>query len=106
MIQGGTGPVLVSETQCRYDIMWKTDHACPNNDVITDKCQFTNGEVSFDLTMLEKPKKELSYGVEAKQGETLYEYRIKVCNNGQPCGTGKLFLSMFVSAIDIFNQHS
>ena len=49
---------------------------------ITKECQFSNGEVSFDLTKLEKPKKQMSYGV--TEGD--YEYRIKVCSNGQSCG--------------------
>ena len=87
-IQGGTGPVLITKltkgiVSCEYHIIWRTGHACPNNDVITDKCQFSNGEVSFDLKKLEKHKKEMSYKVTA----TGYEYRIKVCSNGQSCGT-------------------
>lgn len=85
--QGGTGPVLISNVTastpvCMYEIIWRTGHACPNNDVITDECKFSNGEVSFDLTKLEKPFKEYSYQVLSKK----YEYRIKVCRNGQACG--------------------
>ena len=74
---------MTASKACHYDIIWGTGHACANNDVITKECKFSNGEVSFDLTKLEKPKKELSYGV--KDGA--YQYRIKVCSNGQPCGT-------------------
>ena len=86
-LQGGTGPVLITPVNakiplCEYNIIWRTGHACANNDVITTECQFSNGEVSFDLTKLEKPKKQMSYGV--TEGD--YEYRIKVCSNGQPCG--------------------
>ena len=86
-MQGGTGPVLITRVNaktplCEYNIIWRTGHACKNNDVITTECQFSNGEVSFDLKKLEKPKKRLSYGV--TEGD--YEYRIKVCSNGQPCG--------------------
>ena len=86
-MQGGTGPVLITTVNAKipsreYNIIWRTGYACANNDVITKECQFSNGEVSFDLTKLEKPEKQMSY--EVTEGD--YEYRIKVCSNGQPCG--------------------
>ncbi|XP_028412187.1 cation-independent mannose-6-phosphate receptor-like isoform X2 [Dendronephthya gigantea] len=86
---GGTGPVLITEVSpgkivCKYDILWRTGHACPNNDVITNKCKFSNNEVTFDLTKLKKPTKQLSYKVIGRNNNE--EFRIKVCSNGQPCG--------------------
>ncbi|XP_028411568.1 cation-independent mannose-6-phosphate receptor-like [Dendronephthya gigantea] len=87
---GGTGPVLITDVGpgkivCKYDILWRTGHACPNNDVITSNCKFSNNEVTFDLTKLEKPTKQLSYKVIGRNNNE--EFRIKVCSNGQPCGS-------------------
>ena len=83
LIQGGTGPVLITDvksTTCRYEVLWRTGHACPNNDVTTKECKFSNGYVTFDLTKLEKP---IAYQVKVSDKE---EFGIKVCSNGQPCG--------------------
>ena len=75
--------LISSSSTCQYEIEWKTDYACPDKDILTDNCTFTNGDFTVDLLQLEKPLKEESYGVETKD----YVYRIKVCSNGQPCGT-------------------
>ena len=91
LFQGDKGPLLTAAHDCAFEVLWETDFACPQSNIMSsNSCVLKNEFVNFDLTPLTTSK--LSYYVikqdSISQGKTThYRYYINVCKVLDfPCG--------------------
>ncbi|XP_072178244.1 cation-independent mannose-6-phosphate receptor-like [Diadema setosum] len=76
---GNRGPILLSKTNCQYQVQWQTEYACEAELLSTDTCAFnkpTHG-LELDLSPLTKTR-EISYYV---GNDPHYIFYLNVCAN-------------------------
>ncbi|XP_055495415.1 LOW QUALITY PROTEIN: cation-independent mannose-6-phosphate receptor [Leucoraja erinacea] len=79
----GTSPKMIASVNCRYEIEWMTEYACPTDYLISHTCQLNSDQhdISIDLTPLTKPGLG-SYLVVPKKRDGAtdeYLYYLNVC---------------------------
>ena len=94
--QADKGPVLTAARDCRFEVFWETEFACPEAKIMsTNNCTLVNKFVNFDLTKLSADSLEnykLGYDVTEKGKKTHYIIYMNVCKPlGFPCGGRGLF---------------
>ncbi|RDD41852.1 Cation-independent mannose-6-phosphate receptor [Trichoplax sp. H2] len=72
------GPTLIHESQCRYDVEWITELACPMEDLISHSCILKTNNGYFNLLSLRNQSSD--YQVTVVTSNALkYTYLINVC---------------------------
>uniref|UniRef100_UPI00398E403E cation-independent mannose-6-phosphate receptor n=1 Tax=Pristiophorus japonicus TaxID=55135 RepID=UPI00398E403E len=80
----GTEPKLIASTNCRYEIEWVTEYACPRDYLESHNCKLTSDQhdISIDLTPLLLTDTSRSYVVVPKKSDDTtddYYYYLNVC---------------------------
>ncbi|XP_069788171.1 cation-independent mannose-6-phosphate receptor [Narcine bancroftii] len=79
----GTNPKMIASVNCRYEIEWMTEYACPTEYLLSNSCKLNSDQhdISIDLTLLTKPVLG-SYLVVPKKSASVtdeYRYYLNVC---------------------------
>ncbi|XP_078412852.1 cation-independent mannose-6-phosphate receptor [Cetorhinus maximus] len=80
----GTEPKLIASTNCRYEIEWVTEYACPRDYLESHNCKLTGDQhdISIDLTPLTLIASSHPYLVIPKKSDATtddYYYYLNVC---------------------------
>ncbi|XP_067845330.1 cation-independent mannose-6-phosphate receptor [Heptranchias perlo] len=87
----GTEPKLIASTNCRYEIEWVTEYACPRDYLESDNCKLTSDQhdISIDLTPLTLTDTSKPYVVNPKKSDDTtdeYYYYLNVCGETKSGG--------------------
>ncbi|XP_059504404.1 cation-independent mannose-6-phosphate receptor isoform X2 [Stegostoma tigrinum] len=80
----GTDPKLIASTNCRYEIEWVTEFACPRDYLESHNCKLVSDQhdISIDLTPLTLTASSNPYHVVPKKSDDTtdeYYYYLNVC---------------------------
>ncbi|XP_048456907.1 cation-independent mannose-6-phosphate receptor-like [Rhincodon typus] len=80
----GTDPKLIASTNCRYEIEWVTEYACPRDYLESHNCKLVSDQhdISIDLTPLTLTASSNPYHVVPKKTDDTtaeYYYYLNVC---------------------------
>ncbi|XP_067900725.1 cation-independent mannose-6-phosphate receptor [Heterodontus francisci] len=80
----GTEPKMIASTNCRYEIEWVTEYACPRDYLESHSCKLTSDQhdISIDLTPLKMTDSSKPYVVVPKKSDDTtdeYYYYLNVC---------------------------
>ncbi|XP_051868030.1 cation-independent mannose-6-phosphate receptor [Pristis pectinata] len=85
----GTNPKMIASVNCRYEIEWMTEYACPTDYLMSNNCKLNSEQhdISIDLTPLAQPDSG-SYLVVPKSEGTIdeYFYYLNVCGETKSGG--------------------
>ncbi|XP_060687644.1 cation-independent mannose-6-phosphate receptor isoform X3 [Hemiscyllium ocellatum] len=85
----GTDPKLIASTNCRFEIEWVTEYACPRDYLESHNCKLVSDQhdLSIDLTPLTLPASSNPYHVVPKKNDDAtdeYYYYLNVCGQISP----------------------